>query len=88
MGASPGAPPRPGPAWRAGGDGPSLGDARRSCQGRPGDWARETRSEIQLADVRSLLTSVAGLDEAYLARWTARLGLEDRYRDVRRTAGP
>lgn len=46
------------------------------------DWARNTRSEVQLADVRSLLDSVVGLDRAYLARWATRLGLEDLYREV------
>jgi len=40
------------------------------------DWARETRSEVQLVDVRALLVSVPDLDEAYLARWTARLDLD------------
>lgn len=48
------------------------------------DWARHTRSEIQLGDVRSLLASVQGLDEAYLRRWTDRLGLAALYEEVRR----
>jgi hypothetical protein len=48
------------------------------------DWARDTRSEIQLGDVRSLLASVQGLDEAYLGRWTDRLGLAALYEEVRR----
>ena len=47
------------------------------------DWARDTRSEVQLADVRSLLASVPDLDEAYLARWTARLDLDALYREIR-----
>lgn len=47
------------------------------------DWARDTRSGVQLADVRSLLASVPGLDEPYLARWTGRLGLATLYREVR-----
>ncbi len=47
------------------------------------DWARDTRSEVQLADVRSLLASVPDLDEAYLARWTARLDLDAVYREIR-----
>jgi hypothetical protein len=45
------------------------------------DWARETRSAVQLADVRNLLAS-ADLDHAYLRRWVARLGLEALYREV------
>ncbi|MBI3456669.1 MAG: hypothetical protein HY002_12905 [Candidatus Rokubacteria bacterium] len=47
------------------------------------DWARETRSEVQLADVRNLLACVPGLDDAYLAQWTDRLGLDSMYREVR-----
>lgn len=47
------------------------------------DWARETRSEVQLADVRNLLACVPGLDEAYLAHWTGRLGLDTLYREQR-----
>lgn len=47
------------------------------------DWARQTRSEVQLADVRNLLTGVPDLDEAYLAHWTGRLGLDALYREVR-----
>jgi hypothetical protein len=46
------------------------------------DWARDTRSEVQLADARNLLRSVPGLDRPYLERWTARLGLQALYRDV------
>jgi hypothetical protein len=38
------------------------------------DWMRETRSEVQLADVRNLLRSVPDLDRQYLAHWTERLG--------------
>ena len=34
------------------------------------DWMRETRSEVQLADVRNLLRSVPDLDNRYLAQWT------------------
>jgi hypothetical protein len=47
------------------------------------DWARETRSEVQLADVRSLMASVPDLDATYLARWTAWLDLDALYREVR-----
>lgn len=47
------------------------------------DWARETRSEVQLADVRNLLACVPSLDEAYLAHWTGRLGLDTLYRELR-----
>lgn len=46
------------------------------------DWARDSRSEVQLADVKSLLRSVTDLDRPYLARWTERLGLGALYREV------
>ncbi len=46
------------------------------------DWARDTRSEVQLADVQNLMACVTELDRAYLAHWTARLGLESLYREV------
>jgi len=46
------------------------------------DWARETRSEVQLADVRNLLACVTELDRAYLAHWTTRLGLDALYREA------
>lgn len=39
------------------------------------DWARESRSAMQLADVRNLVESVVDLDREYLAEWTNRLGL-------------
>ena len=48
------------------------------------EWARETRSEVQLGDVRNVLAGVSDLDQAYLARWTGRLGLEALYREVQR----
>jgi hypothetical protein len=48
------------------------------------DWARQGHSEVQLADVRNVLASVPDLDDAYLADWTRRLGLEALYREARR----
>jgi hypothetical protein len=48
------------------------------------DWARQSRSEIQLGDVRNVLASVPDLDQAYLAEWTGRLGLAALYDEVRR----
>lgn len=47
------------------------------------DWARQTRSEVQLGDVRNVLASVSTLDEGYLAHWIGRLGLDALYRDIR-----
>ena len=46
------------------------------------DWMRETRSEVQLADVRNLLRSVPDLDRQYVAHWTERLGLGALYREA------
>lgn len=46
------------------------------------DWARDTRSQVQLGDVRHLLQSVPNLDRAYLEQWIARLDLASLYREV------
>ena len=46
------------------------------------DWMRETRSEVQLTDVRNLLRSVPDLDSEYLTHWTERLGLGALYREA------
>jgi hypothetical protein len=46
------------------------------------DWARDTRSEIQLADVRNLLATTPGLDLEYVVRWVTRLELDSLYREV------
>jgi hypothetical protein len=47
------------------------------------DWAKESRSQMQLDDVRNLLGSVQGLDTVYLNRWADRLGLTTLYYEVR-----
>src|SRR5947199_4858391 len=41
-------------------------------------WAKDSHSEIQLGDVRNLLTT--GYDEEYLRRWTRQLGLDSLFR--------
>ena len=43
---------------------------------------RETRSEVQLADVRNLLRSMPDIDKHYLERWSKRLGLDALYREA------
>ncbi len=43
------------------------------------DWAKESRSEMQLLDVKNLLACVADLDEPYLHRWIKELGLDNLY---------
>ena len=46
------------------------------------DWARDTRSEVQMTDVRNLLDAVPDLDHEYLMRWIGHLGLEPLYREA------
>ena len=46
------------------------------------DWARDSHSEVQIADVRNLLASAEELDRDYLAHWVERLGLDSLYREV------
>ena len=46
------------------------------------DWAKESRSQMQLDDVRNLLRSVQGLDTEYLNRWADRLGLTTLYHEL------
>ena len=43
------------------------------------DWARDSRSELQLRDVRNLLAT--GYDAAYLEQWTRELGLYDLWQE-------
>lgn len=47
-------------------------------------WAKESKSEVQLTDVRNLLQSVKGLNRRYVARWAKPLGVESLYREVSR----
>ncbi|MBV9010126.1 MAG: hypothetical protein JO354_13335 [Verrucomicrobia bacterium] len=42
-------------------------------------WAKDSRSELQLGDVRNLLGT--GYDAPYLNRWTRSLGIEDFLRE-------
>lgn len=46
------------------------------------EWARDSHSEVQMADVRNLLASVPDLDREYLTRWVERLGLGPLFREV------
>ena len=48
------------------------------------EWAKDSRSEVQLSDVRNLLKDVKGLNRRYLSRWAKALGVEALYREVRR----
>ena len=46
-------------------------------------WAKTSRPEMQLRDVRQLLTAVEALDVAYLDYWAERLAVTDLLREVR-----
>jgi hypothetical protein len=46
------------------------------------EWAKESRSELQLSDARNLLKYVKRLNRRYLARWAKQLGVESLYREV------
>jgi nucleotidyltransferase DUF2204 len=46
------------------------------------EWARESRSAVQLADVRNLAESVTDLECDYLTEWMERLGLSALYREA------
>jgi hypothetical protein len=48
------------------------------------DWARSSRSELQLRDVKNVIAAQPALDWAYLGRWAERLGLADLLSEVRR----
>jgi len=39
------------------------------------EWAKDTRSAIQLADIRNLLQMVSGLNLPYLEKWASTLGV-------------
>ena len=43
-------------------------------------WAKDSRSELQLRDVRNLVST--GCDRAYIARWTAALDVDTLWQEV------
>jgi hypothetical protein len=43
-------------------------------------WARDSRSELQLNDVKNLIA--AGADKPYLKAWVAKLGLQDVWKEI------
>lgn len=47
------------------------------------EWAKESRSELQLGDVRNLLAAIKGLDRTYMEGWIERLGLSELYRGLK-----
>ena len=48
------------------------------------EWAKDSKSKVQLGDVRNLLRSVKRLDRRYLARWAKQLGVLSLYREANR----
>jgi hypothetical protein len=46
-------------------------------------WAAESRSEMQLQDVRSLIRAVAALDWTYIEPWADALTVGELLREVR-----
>jgi hypothetical protein len=45
-------------------------------------WAKESKSEMQIKDVKNLLKSVADMDKDYLRRWVKELKLGKLYKEV------
>jgi hypothetical protein len=46
------------------------------------EWAKDSRSEVQISDARNLLRDVKGLNRRYLSRWAKKLGIESLYREA------
>ncbi|HET6676592.1 MAG TPA: hypothetical protein VFG71_14700 [Nitrospiraceae bacterium] len=47
------------------------------------EWAKDSRSELQLNDVRNLLRNGPALDMTYLIRWAVELGVNELLADIR-----
>lgn len=47
------------------------------------DWAKDSRSELQLGDVRNLIAAVPELEWPYVERWARVLGIDDLLGEVR-----
>lgn len=48
------------------------------------DWARDSRSEVQLRDVRAVIASQPSVDWTYVSSWADRLGVRALLDEVRR----
>jgi hypothetical protein len=46
-------------------------------------WARDSRSEIQLKDVRGIIRHLDGLDYDYMHKWAVELGIEELYEEAK-----
>ncbi len=45
-------------------------------------WAKESRSEIQINDVKNLIASVEQIDYNYIKKWVKELGIENIFNEV------
>jgi len=45
-------------------------------------WSKDSRSEMQISDVKNLLQSVKDLDKEYIKRWADYLGISEFYLEV------
>ncbi len=45
-------------------------------------WSKDSRSEMQISDVKNLLQSVRDLDKEYIKRWADYLGISEFYLEV------
>ncbi len=52
------------------------------------EWAKDSRSELQLNDVRNLLRNGPELDMTYLTRWALELGVDGLLAEVSRIRKP
>lgn len=46
------------------------------------EWARDSLSEMQIRDVKNLMTTVPDLDRQYIDKWVGKLRLEEIYRKI------
>lgn len=49
-------------------------------------WAKDSLSEMQLNDIKNLLSTVKNLDKKYIDTWIEMLGLDDLYKKVKGNA--
>lgn len=47
------------------------------------DWAKDSRSEMQLKDIQNLIRTVQSLDWDYIDTWIRKLELEDIYKEAK-----
>jgi len=45
-------------------------------------WAKDSRSEMQMKDIKNLIKAADGLDLRYIDKWIRELGLEQLYKGV------